>query len=66
MKVADTIACSNYEVYCTGPNDRITLSVQGKGDLYLLDQRCRDFFKNDQDWDALQAMLDSDVTSFNS
>jgi len=47
MKIADTIQCTNYEVYCTGPNDRITLSVQGKGEMFLLDQNCKDFFAPD-------------------
>jgi hypothetical protein len=66
MKVADTISCQNYEVYCFGPNDRITLSIQAKGEIYLLDQSCSAFFQRDQDWNALQKMLDNDVNSFNN
>lgn len=27
MKVADTVKCENFVAYCTGPDDRITLTV---------------------------------------
>lgn len=55
MKVADTVTCDNFVAYCTGPNDRITLTVQGAGSVFLIDQTCKDFFANDEDWNALQA-----------
>jgi len=49
-KVADTIACNNYVVHCIDPNDRILFSIQGAGDIYVIDQTCREFMANYQNW----------------
>jgi len=50
MKVADTVVCTDYVAHCTGPNDRVMFSVQGSGDMYLLEQRCSEFLKGYVDW----------------
>jgi hypothetical protein len=37
MKVADTVKCTDFVAHCTGPDDRITLAIQGAGDIFFLD-----------------------------
>lgn len=44
MKVADSVVCTGFTTHCTGPDDKITLAVQGAGDMFYLDRTCRDFF----------------------
>lgn len=66
MKVADTVTCTDFVAHCTGPDDRITLAIQGAGDVFYLDQRCSDFFAKDADWGQLQNLLIQDVQAFNA
>jgi len=61
MKVADTVVCTGYVAHCTGPDDRITLAIQGAGDIFYLDQKCKEFFSADEDWTQLQSQLIQDV-----
>lgn len=61
QKVADTVTCNDYVVFCFSPQDRITLSVQGKGNSYLVDQTCGEFLTGERDWNQVQAMLENDV-----
>ena len=65
MKVADTVVCKDYVAHCTGPDDKITLAIQGAGDIFYLDQKCSDFFAADEDWVKLQSLLIQDVNAFN-
>ena len=44
MKVADTLKCESLEAYCTGPNDKIMFSIQGGGDMFLVEEKYSDFF----------------------
>jgi len=44
MKVADTLVCENFDVYCTDPNDMVVFSVNGGGDLFLIQNTCAEFF----------------------
>jgi len=52
-KIADTIECNDYAVHCTDPNDRIMFSVQGAGDIYVVDQKCSEFMTNYQNWNEI-------------
>jgi len=42
-KVADTIVCNEFFVYCTDPDQTIKLGVQGSGEIMTIDKTCRDF-----------------------
>jgi len=39
-KVADTLSCVDFEVYCMSPFQRFNLTVQGAGDVYRIDTTC--------------------------
>jgi hypothetical protein len=64
QKIADTVTCDDYIVYCWSPNDRITLSVMGKGNSYLVDQTCGEFFAGERVWSEVQSMLENDIQKF--
>ena len=36
MKVADSLICEDYFVYCTSPDDLITMQIQGSGDVFVI------------------------------
>ena len=44
MKVADSIVCKDFTAHCAEPEDRIIFTLQGAGDMFLIDKTCRDFF----------------------
>ena len=60
MKVADSIHCENLEAYCTKPTDKIMFSIQGSGDMFLVEEKCSDFLAGYQDWNKLQFLLTED------
>lgn len=63
-KVADTLSCTDYVVHCTDPNHRILFSVQGAGDIYVVDQTCSQFLSEYQNWGNNQKLLETDFTKF--
>ena len=66
-KVADAIECQGFVVYCTHPNQRISLTVQGTGNVYQVDETCRDFLMMDDfNWDEAQDTLNQSNEAFNT
>jgi len=63
-KVADTLQCSDYVVHCTDANQRILFSVQGAGEIYVIDQTCSEFLGSQQNWGEIQNTLQNDFTKF--
>jgi hypothetical protein len=42
-KVADALQCQGFFVYCTEPDQKIRLSIQGAGDLMNIESTCERF-----------------------
>jgi len=64
-KVADTLSCTDYEVYCMDPNQQFTLSIQGAGDIYKIDTSCANFMKmGGMNWGEAQTMLNKNFATF--
>jgi hypothetical protein len=42
-KVADTIVCRDFFVYCTDPSDRVDLRIKGAAEIWGIDMSCEDF-----------------------
>lgn len=55
MKVADSIVCSNYEIYCVRKEDQFLLTVQGGGEQFVINMRCDKFLEqNGISWDTYE------------
>jgi len=44
-KVADTIQCNDFYVYCTSADQMINIAVQGAGEIYTIEQTCERFMR---------------------
>jgi hypothetical protein len=42
-KVADTVVCKDYFIYCTDKSDRVSLKIKGAGEIWSIDENCEDF-----------------------
>lgn len=69
-KVADTIDCKNFYVFCTAPEQKINLAIQGAGEIYTIDETCDSFMRNLQingnsfNWNTEENLLFNDFNQF--
>jgi hypothetical protein len=54
MKVADSLVCENFEANCADGNDRILFAIQGAGDQFIIDMKCKEFLAGNEDWSDLE------------
>ena len=54
MKVADSLICYDFEANCADGNDRILFAIQGAGDQFIIDEKCKDFLAGYEDWGDLE------------
>jgi len=46
-KVADKLVFNDFFVYCTDPLQRISLGIQGSGEILKIDMSCEQFMNQD-------------------
>jgi hypothetical protein len=49
-KVADSLVCEKYFVFCTDPKQKINLGIQGAGEILTIDATCEDFMNQDSEF----------------
>jgi len=64
VMIADSIQCVDTVIYCTDPEDSIKMHINGAGEIFSLDRKCKDFFQQNFDWNAEQKRLEDDTTEF--
>jgi hypothetical protein len=42
-KVADTLNCEEFFVFCTDPAQQVNLNIQGSGEIYTIKKTCAEF-----------------------
>ena len=68
MKIADTVICDDFFVYCISSDDVISLTIIGSGDVFRIQQKCSQFLSDGDlsfDWDQLNNLLLSDYHQLN-
>ena len=67
-KVADHIHCEKFFVYCTDPEQTIDLKIQGSGDVFTVNEKCKTFMNRhpEFDWDRVTKLItDRNFDQFN-
>ena len=64
MKVADTLVCNDFVAHCSDPNDKISFSIVGSGDMFLIEAKCSEFFAGSLDWEKVDYLLKEDAKKF--
>lgn len=67
-KVADTVACDDFYVYCTDVGQKLSVTIQGAGEILTIDQTCGEFMSQaaNFNWGNAEDLLMSDYSAFST
>lgn len=64
VMIADSVTCKDTYIYCTDPEDSMKMKINGAGEIFTFDTKCKDLFQGSFNWADEQKRLEDDTTEF--